>query len=94
MERIQKEEFDALKGYPPYRKFIGFLRDYRRQIMNQWAEGEFTSPDPQETLAQNTDAVARCQIYGDLIGLKWEDVGKFYGVNLSEEGESDEKQDD
>lgn len=78
MEAMQQEEWEALVGRPEWRKFEQFLTDYRQRTMEEWASGTFQHEDRPERDQRTTDACVRCQVYQDLVDLKYEDIAGFY----------------
>ena len=78
LERLEQEEYEAWRHLPATRKFLRFLEEYREHLMELWAEGRFQRDLPESYVLQDSDAVARAQIYKDLVELQFEDIYKFY----------------
>lgn len=57
---------------------LQFLADYRSSLQETWANGAFQTENPNVSFTLNADGSARCQVYQDLINLKYEDILRFY----------------
>jgi len=75
---MELEEWQALVGRPEWRKFEQYLEDWRAQILDRIADGEFQVADRAERDTLTTDAIVRCQVMRDLVELQFETIGEFY----------------
>lgn len=89
---MELEEWQALVGRPEWRKFEQYLKDYRSQLMEHMASGGFTSSDPGEAVILYNNGVSQCQIYQDLIELKFKTISNFY--HKPEDSYEEESKDD
>lgn len=71
---IEKDTFEQWKSSEATKEVFQVLMEFRRQMMELWAEGKY---DPQ----QNLEATAKCQLYKDFVELDYETIQELYGVN-------------
>lgn len=64
------EEFAAWRARPETKKFLEFLNEVRESVKEKWAEGI--------PMDEKEHAVA--MVYGDIIGLRYEQVAEVYGI--------------
>jgi len=75
---------------PATRKFRQYLRDYQDYLKEQWGHGQFQREVPDAYAVADTDAVARCQAFGDLADMSFEFMSGFYDRSSEEESEPDD----
>lgn len=82
---MTKDEYEQWKHHPLTEKFHQFLRDYRQQLMERWAMGEFSLPGADAYLTRNTEMVARAQCLRDIAEMDAGAISQFYSSGGSDE---------
>jgi hypothetical protein len=82
---MDKAEYEEWKHHPLTKQFHQFLLDYRKKLMEDWAEGSFSNPDLTAGALRNSEAVARCQVYKDLVELDAGYISEFYSKGTANE---------
>jgi hypothetical protein len=91
---LEQEEFEAWLHQEPTRKFLQYLKDFRGQLKEMWAEGNFQRDRQDCYIIEDINAVARVQIFKDLIDLEYSTIYEFYHPTKSEEKNVDDNDDD
>lgn len=66
------EQFQQWKDDPLTLLFMQYLRDYRQDLMERWAQGSIVEPSEQLM------AIARCQVAEEITTLDDNSVSEFY----------------
>lgn len=69
---MSKEQYQEWAAHPLTQQFHQYLRDYRQQLMDRWAQGQMV--DSQDQLM----AVARCQMADEIATLDNDSISEFY----------------
>lgn len=75
---MTRDEYEQWKHHPLTEKFHQFLRDYRQQLMERWAMGEFSLAETGPYLTRNTEMVARVQCLHEIAEMDSEAISKWY----------------
>jgi hypothetical protein len=63
---LTQEEFLEWKSNPVTSKFFILLNNIRKDILDAWAEGMFTSTDSDGTVQLNSEAIGKVRALADL----------------------------
>jgi hypothetical protein len=63
---LTQEEFLEWKSNPVTSKFFIYLNDTRKEILEAWAEGTFTSESSDGTIQLNAAALGKVRLLADL----------------------------
>ena len=51
-----------------------YLRQQRQELMEQWAQGNFTSDRGEATLQLNANAIGQCEVLSSIIDLEFQQL--------------------
>jgi len=68
---MDKEKFLSWKDHPQTVEFFEYLKDYRNDLMERWAQGSLRDAD-------NTMAIARAQMADEIVNLEADAISQFY----------------
>lgn len=74
---MSKEEYQQWKHHPLTQSFHQYLKDYRKAVMESWAQGRLSQSD-------QIAAVARCQMADEIMTLDDDSIANFYAANKGE----------
>lgn len=75
---MTKEEYEEWRHNPLTIKFHQFLRDKRLELLEGWAEGVYDLPSTEQSIRENSAAMARAQCLLELAELPDDYVSGFY----------------
>ena len=80
-----QEQFDEWHSHPLTKQFFAFLNERREDLKEKWAEGLNEMSEEEHSIAK---------VYGDILGLDYEqDIATYYEAEEKED-ENDEEIDD
>lgn len=68
---MTKEEYQQWAAHPQTKQFHQYLTDYRKQLMERWAQGALTGDD-------SLMAIARAQMADEIVNLDDDSISEFY----------------
>lgn len=68
---MTKEEYQLWAEHPQTKQFHKYLSDYRKQIMERWAQGGISGND-------SLMAIARAQMADEIVNLDHDAISEFY----------------
>ena len=75
---MDREEYAEWKSNPLTTKFHQFLRDKRKELMESWADGNFSHPNMEQAAVLNAAAMGRAQCLAELADLEDDFISNFY----------------
>ena len=87
LQMLEQEEFEAWLHLEATRKFLQYLGDFRDQLKEMWAEGNFQRDMQESYIIEDLNAVARVQVLKDLIELQYDTIYSFYHQEKVQESE-------
>lgn len=70
---MTKEEYQLWAEHPQTKQFHQYLSDYRKQLMERWAQGKLYGDE-------STMAIARAQMADEIVNLDDDSISKFYRI--------------
>ena len=74
---MSKEEYQQWKHHPLTQSFHQYLKDYRKAVMESWAQGRLSQ---QGQIA----AQVRCEMADEISTLDDDSIANFYAANKGE----------
>jgi hypothetical protein len=74
---LDKDKFDLWVNNPQTKEFFQYLRDYRKAVMERWANGQLSGDD-------NLMAIARAQQADEIVNLDASAINEFYSNHKEE----------
>lgn len=68
---LDKEKYQSWVNHPLTQEFHQYLKDYRADLMERWAQGQLSGND-------DLMAVARAQMAGEIVNLADDAISEFY----------------
>lgn len=68
---MNKEEYQLWAEHPQTKQFHQYLKDYREQLMERWANGALVGND-------SLMAIARAQMADEIVNLDDDSISLFY----------------
>ena len=75
---LTKENYQQWVNHPQTKEFHQYLKDYRKTLMERWAQGKLSEVD-------NLMAIARAQMADDILTLDDDSISQFYESFKEEE---------
>ena len=75
---MTKEDFEEWSNMPLTKEFFQYLKDYRDELMEAWADGYYTLDTIEASTLKNIEALAKAQCYKDLYELETDYIENFY----------------
>lgn len=68
---MDKDQYQLWVSHPLTEAFHQYLRDYRKQLMERWAQGSLSGDDA-------LMAIARAQMADEIVNLDDDSISEFY----------------
>lgn len=74
MSDLTKEEFSEWLDHPVTKQYQQILLSLRKDLLEQWAAGNFTGSSAEETVQLNAKALGRIHQLEELMELEYDDI--------------------
>lgn len=75
MDRAQYEEW---RHHPATKEVFRFLADFRQEILERWAAGQFSHPTMEASMLAQASAISKAQCLEEVTSLEFEFIRDFY----------------
>lgn len=77
---MNKEDYLLWAEHPQTKQFHQYLKDYRANLMERWAQGALSGDD-------SLMAIARAQMADEIVNLDGDAISEFYRENKGDSNE-------